>query len=197
MDTKSRRTTIYFDPAIHKELRFRAAESGRSVSELVNDLVKTALDSEPASRDYTTPTYVDGSVNESGPEYAGLTERIEKLERRLGISGDPPESDTEPAVLLTLNDVKERLAAHSQKLKELGVRSLAVFGSLAKQRFQSGSDIDLLVEFDRPVGLFHLAELEQYLAQQLACEIDLMTPDSLRPQMKSNILNEAIHVFPI
>ena len=72
-----------------------------------------------------------------------------------------------------------------------------MFGSLAKQRFRSDSDIDLLVDFDRPVGLFRLIELEQYLTLLLACEIDLVTPDSLRPQLKNSILNEAIRVFTI
>jgi len=197
MENKSRRTTIYFQPAIHRQLRLRAAGAGISVSDLVNDLIEAALDSESVDRQYSIPSAADMSIHESGPGYVGLTERIERLERSLGIPGDTHEDDNERTVLITLADVKERLASHGQNLKELGVRSLAVFGSIAKQRFRSGSDIDLLVEFDRPVGLFRLIELEQYLTLLLSCEIDLVTPDSLRPQMKNNILNEAIHVFPI
>ncbi len=197
MKDKSRRTTIYFDPSVYQLLRLRAAESDNSVSDLVNDLIEAALDAEQVNREYPIPSAADMRVHESGPGSVGLTERIERLERSIGILGDARETDSEPTVLITLADVKERLASHGQKLKELGVRSLAVFGSLAKQRFRSGSDIDLLVEFDHPVGLFRLIELEQYLTLLLACEIDLVTPDSLRPQMKNNILNEAIRVFPI
>lgn len=43
MDTTSRRTTIYFDPDLHRALRLKAAESDRSISELVNDAVRELL----------------------------------------------------------------------------------------------------------------------------------------------------------
>lgn len=43
MDTTSRRTTVYFDPEIHRALRLKAAESERSVSDLVNDAVRELL----------------------------------------------------------------------------------------------------------------------------------------------------------
>jgi hypothetical protein len=39
----SRRSTVYFDPEIHRALRLKAAASDRSVSEMVNDAVKAAL----------------------------------------------------------------------------------------------------------------------------------------------------------
>ena len=82
-------------------------------------------------------------------------------------------------------------------MKELGVRSLSVFGSLAKQRFMSDSDIDFLVEFEYQVGLFRLIEVEQYLANLMECEIDLVTARSLRPEMKNEILTEAVRVYPV
>lgn len=43
MDTTSRRTTVYFDPELHRALRLKAAESDRSISELVNDAVRELL----------------------------------------------------------------------------------------------------------------------------------------------------------
>lgn len=43
MDTTSRRTTVYFDPEIHRALRLKAAETDRSVSDLVNDAVRELL----------------------------------------------------------------------------------------------------------------------------------------------------------
>lgn len=43
MDTSSRRTTVYFDPDLHRALRLKAAESDRSISELVNDAVRELL----------------------------------------------------------------------------------------------------------------------------------------------------------
>lgn len=43
MDTSHKRSTIYFDPKIHKALRIKAAETDRSVSEIVNDAVRESL----------------------------------------------------------------------------------------------------------------------------------------------------------
>ena len=197
MTPKSRRTTIYFEPGVHQRLRMRAVEAGRSVSDLVNDLVEAALATEPSGKPYPAVDTSDGSIREPESTYAELSLRIERLERRFGLQEEMTETATRPDSLITLTDVKERLAIHTQELHELGVKSLAVFGSLAKQRFRSGSDIDLLVEFEHSVGLFRLIELEQYLTFILESEIDLVTPGSLRPKLKQKILHEAVHVFPV
>ena len=43
MPTQSKRATVYLDPELHKALRLKAAETSRSISELVNNAVKEAL----------------------------------------------------------------------------------------------------------------------------------------------------------
>lgn len=43
MSTATKRTTVYFDPLIHRALRLKAAETDRSISDLVNDAVKLSL----------------------------------------------------------------------------------------------------------------------------------------------------------
>jgi hypothetical protein len=43
MTTKSRRTTVYFDPALHRALRLKAAETDQSLSDLVNAAVRETL----------------------------------------------------------------------------------------------------------------------------------------------------------
>ena len=43
MSTSTKRSTVYFDPVIHRALRLKAAELDRSISDLVNDAVKAAL----------------------------------------------------------------------------------------------------------------------------------------------------------
>jgi predicted nucleotidyltransferase len=58
------------------------------------------------------------------------------------------------------------------------------------------SDLDFLVEFSRPVGLFEFVELKHALEKILQCEVDLVTPDALRESMKAAILEEAIDVTP-
>jgi plasmid stability protein len=48
---KPKRATIYFSPDIHKALRLRAAESGDSISRLVNSIIKAALADDAADFD--------------------------------------------------------------------------------------------------------------------------------------------------
>jgi len=43
MSTPTKRSTVYFDPAIHRALRLKSAETDRSISDLVNDAVKASL----------------------------------------------------------------------------------------------------------------------------------------------------------
>jgi uncharacterized protein len=69
-----------------------------------------------------------------------------------------------------------------------------VFGSVARDAATSTSDVDLLVEFDRPVGYFGLFALQDYLENLLGCSVDLGTPESLRPAIRERVLGEAIHV---
>ena len=55
---------------------------------------------------------------------------------------------------LRLKEVKKILANHKAELKAQGVKSLAVFGSVARGEATPDSDVDLIGEFERPFGLF-------------------------------------------
>lgn len=85
------------------------------------------------------------------------------------------------------------LAKHRASLKQdFGVKSLAIFGSVARDEARADSDVDILVEFDKRVGLFHIAGLQRHLADMLGHPVDLATPGSLRTEMRNRILAEAI-----
>jgi predicted nucleotidyltransferase len=88
------------------------------------------------------------------------------------------------------------LRKHRAALHELNVKSLALFGSAARGEASPHSDIDLLVEFSAPVGLFEFVRLKLLLEQILGREVDLVTPDALRPNMKEAILQESVDVTP-
>lgn len=85
------------------------------------------------------------------------------------------------------------LREHALEITELGVASLAVFGSVAREEAGTQSDVDILVEFDRPVGLFEFVRVQQRLETLLGRRVDLVTSDALRPSMRERILNEAIY----
>ena len=78
--------------------------------------------------------------------------------------------------------------------KQFGVKSLLLFGSVARNESTSASDVDLLVEFNRPVGYFGLFALQDYLEKLLGCRVDLGTPDSLKPYIKERVMGELIRV---
>jgi predicted nucleotidyltransferase len=78
--------------------------------------------------------------------------------------------------------------------RKFGVKSLLLFGSVARDDATSASDVDLLVEFNRPVGYFGLFALQDYLEKLLGCPVDLGTPDSLKPYIRERVMSELIHV---
>ncbi len=78
--------------------------------------------------------------------------------------------------------------------KNFGVKSLLLFGSVARNEATSASDVDLLVEFNRPVGYFGLFALQDYLENLLGCPVDLGTPDSLKPYIRERVMGELIRV---
>ncbi len=77
---------------------------------------------------------------------------------------------------------------------KFGVKSLLLFGSVARNESTSTSDVDLLVEFNRPVGYFGLFALQDYLEKLLGCSVDLGTLDSLKPYIKDRIMGDLIRV---
>jgi predicted nucleotidyltransferase len=60
-------------------------------------------------------------------------------------------------------EVLQIVARHEAELSAMGVRSLAIFGSVARDQAGPTSDVDLLVEFDRPVGYFHVFDVQDRL----------------------------------
>ena len=85
------------------------------------------------------------------------------------------------------------LRSHRDELRRIRVRDIAIFGSAAPDPLDPDSDVDVLVEFDAPVGLFHFARVQRRLEEWLGRSVDLVTPDALRPEMRDTILAEAVH----
>ncbi len=98
------------------------------------------------------------------------------------------------------SDMKQDIVLQTLKQKNIeltnnfGVKSLLLFGSVARDEATPTSDVDLLVEFNRPVGYFGLFALQDYLEKLLGCPVDLGTPDSLKPYIKERVMGELIRV---
>ena len=94
-----------------------------------------------------------------------------------------------------LYEAIEKLRAELPYLrKEFDVKSVGLFGSLVRGEETEESDVDVLVEFDRPIGLFKFMELESYLSETLGAEVDLVTRDSLNPLIRPKVEGEAVYV---
>ncbi|MEZ4272985.1 MAG: nucleotidyltransferase family protein [Myxococcota bacterium] len=74
-----------------------------------------------------------------------------------------------------------------------GVRHLYLFGSVARNEATDSSDIDLLVEFDQPVGIFGFLRIKRDLEEFLGRRVDLVERSSLRPALRDRIEAEALH----
>lgn len=93
------------------------------------------------------------------------------------------------------NDVLVRVQAHQSRLFQLGVKSLDLFGSVARDEARLGSDVDFLVEFKQPSGLFQLLSVKHYLEDILECPVDLGTRSALREHLREPVLKDLIHVL--
>ena len=96
---------------------------------------------------------------------------------------------------MTKRELKKILEENRSELQKLGVVSLAVFGSVARDDSSPKSDIDLLVEFDRDISLFHLFEIQHRLEDIIGVpKVDLIQKSAVHPALREQILSEAVNV---
>jgi len=86
------------------------------------------------------------------------------------------------------------LARKRVELERLGVKTLAVFGSTARNDASDASDVDILVEFEGPATFDGYMDLKEFLEDLLGRPVDLVTRRALKPAMKSDIEAEAVYV---
>jgi len=90
--------------------------------------------------------------------------------------------------------VLDLIRAHLAELNQLGVRSLALFGSVARNEARPDSDIDLLVELDPPYTFDRYIRAKFFLEDLLGRPVDLVMPEALKPRARKMALQEAIRV---
>jgi predicted nucleotidyltransferase len=92
-------------------------------------------------------------------------------------------------------NVIRKLRAHREELRKMGVTSLGLFGSVVREKARAGSDIDLLVEFERPVGVFHLFSVQHRIEEILGVsEVDLVQRGAVHPALRESIYRETVNV---
>jgi predicted nucleotidyltransferase len=94
-------------------------------------------------------------------------------------------------------DAIERLRQHADAVKARGATSLYLFGSTVRDEAETGSDLDLFIDYDstRKFSLVDLVGIKLFLEEKLGVDIDLTTRDSLHPALRGDILGSAVRVF--
>ena len=94
-----------------------------------------------------------------------------------------------------VENIKCALSEHKALLKEkFKVKTIGVFGSYVRGEQKNGSDVDILVEFEEPVGLFEFMRLEFFLSDLLGVKVDLVSKKALKPYIGEYIKREVIYV---
>jgi hypothetical protein len=92
---------------------------------------------------------------------------------------------------MTFEEIKGTIKSIKAELHtRFGVSEIGVFGSWVRGEQKSSSDIDVLVDFDRDIGLFEIMELEEYLEEVFGCKVDIAIKRSLRKYIGQQILAE-------
>ena len=92
------------------------------------------------------------------------------------------------------SETLQTLAGRKDDLTRMGVKSMAVFGSVARDEARPDSDVDILVEFRGPATFDGYMDLKFFLEDLLCRPVDLVTRKSIRPRLKTRIESEAQYV---
>ena len=145
-----------------------------------------------------------------------LTPRLEELVRRKVASGlynnasevvrealrlllerDAAGTRTGPGAPPRKEEVRGALAGQEAALRERGIRSLSLFGSVLRGEAGPDSDIDVLVEIDGRArfSLLDLAAVKNLLEESLGRKVDVVTADGIDPAIRDHVVAEAERVF--
>lgn len=91
-------------------------------------------------------------------------------------------------------DVCGRISALRSELDRLGVESLQIFGSAARDNLSETSDVDVLATFRGPAEFDRFMDLKFLLEDTLARRVDLVTPAALKPRLATLIAPELLDV---
>ena len=94
---------------------------------------------------------------------------------------------TQKLILHKLSELKPYLE------KEFSVKKIGLFGSFSDDTFNENSDIDILVELEKPIG-WRFFSLELYLEKVFGRKIDLVTKPALKKQLREQILEKVQYI---
>lgn len=92
----------------------------------------------------------------------------------------------------TIAQIREKV---TPILERYHATKAGVFGSFARGDVRFRSDIDILVDFPEPIGLFKFVGLKQELEELLGRKVDLVQYEAIKPRIKDRILAEEVPIY--
>ncbi len=94
----------------------------------------------------------------------------------------------------TTSEIESKLKQLKPVLvNDFSVKKIGYFGSYSQQQQNENSDLDILVEFSKPVG-WNFFKLEKFLEEQFGIKVDLVTGNALKKQFRDKILSQVHYV---
>ena len=96
--------------------------------------------------------------------------------------------------MTTLSNIIETLKLHKNHLtKKYGLSIIAIFGSYGREQQTGNSDVDILVDFDRPIGI-EFIDLADELENITGKKIDLVCKEALKPRQLAYLEKQLLYV---
>ncbi len=96
---------------------------------------------------------------------------------------------------MTQEKIREKIHKQLPLLREkYHVKKIGIFGSFVRGEQKKGSDLDILVEFETPIGFFDFIRLENLLSRALRQKVDLVSKRAIKPAVKKEIIKEVQYV---
>jgi uncharacterized protein len=89
------------------------------------------------------------------------------------------------------------LKAHEAELRDMGVASLSLFGSVARGEERADSDVDVAATLaaDARIGIFEIVTISDHLRDWLGAQVDLVTEPARRDWLQGDIDRDRVRVY--
>jgi predicted nucleotidyltransferase len=95
----------------------------------------------------------------------------------------------------TLEEINEVIQRHKDEFREqFGLKKIGIFGSYTRGEQKEDSDVDILIELEKPISFVKFIKFENILSNLLGLRIELVTKKALKPHIGKRILEEVKYV---
>lgn len=95
----------------------------------------------------------------------------------------------------TFDEIRELLQRHKEEFRaQYGLKEIGIFGSYIRGEQDAESDLDILIELEKPIGFVRFIRLENALSQLLGIRVEIVTKKALKPHIGKRILEEVRYV---